>query len=325
MNGFYTKETSSRLLCGKYECKMKSGMKNPEGATLAAFSEIDVQRFKSPPPKKFGDLWGFFSKASQNHISRRAIQSAWNGMFNYSVTFNRDDEANYHVFRARLKRKPFPTTIHFYPKPRMKELRALWFVSHCTDKERAGRIYSGREKYVLESSRHIHIDIFSSPGSTTCRSTLGTLVKDANMAEPPFEDYMFYLSFENNNCQDCITEKLWKVLESNSTTIPVALGGVSIKDYELVAPPNSFIHVKNFSSPAALVKHLRYVAENDDAFHYYNQWRNEFDLVSYHLGNHGELRTVKVIRSSSITSRMSGTLYWPLIRYRLGRLDVKII
>ncbi|XP_067950550.1 4-galactosyl-N-acetylglucosaminide 3-alpha-L-fucosyltransferase 9-like [Watersipora subatra] len=91
---------------------------------------------------------------------------------------------------------------------------------------------------------------------------------------------MFYLFFENSLCRDYVTEKLWNILESNSTTIPIALGGTSIiEDYEIVAPPNSFIHVKNFTSPAALAEHLRYVAKNDEAFHYYNQWRNEFTLV----------------------------------------------
>ena len=56
------------------------------------------------------------------------------------------------------------------------------------------------------------------------------------------------------------------------------LGGSSIEDYSRVAPPNSFIHVKNFTSPKHLAKHLKYIANNDDAYNYYHQWRNEYTL-----------------------------------------------
>ena len=40
-----------------------------------------------------------------------------------------------------------------------------------------------------------------------------------------------------------------------------------------MAPPNSYIHVEDFDSRAALVKHLDYLNNNDTAYLEYHQWR----------------------------------------------------
>ena len=98
--------------------------------------------------------------------------------------------------------------------------------------------------------------------------------------EPNIDDFQFYLSFENSLCKDYITEKLWKILNANVSTIPIALGGLSIEEYEYVAPPNSFIYVRNFSSPNALAKHFKLVSSTPAAFDYYMKWRNEFYLTN---------------------------------------------
>ncbi|XP_067950551.1 glycoprotein 3-alpha-L-fucosyltransferase A-like [Watersipora subatra] len=287
MDGYIVPEGRGRLKCGDFWCKLKHGQTNVSGADLAVFSELDVQRFVHPPNKRPSDVWAFFSKEPQLRLKIKKNLPEWDGVFNFSATFNRNNEANTHIFRAELEKIIPHKSIKFFPMPRMKPLRALWFVSHCSSKNNSRNIYSGREQYVLELSKHIPIDIYSASEEPFCRQVFGDLVKEHGTPEPDMSDYMFYLSFENSLCRDYVTEKLWKVLESNSTTIPIALGGTSIEDYEIVAPPSSFMHVKNFTSPAALAEHLRYVAENDEAFHYYNQWRNEFTLVSYLTRGHG--------------------------------------
>ena len=45
-----------------------------------------------------------------------------------------------------------------------------------------------------------------------------------------------------------------------------------------MAPPNSFIHVEDFGSPAELVNYLEYLNRNDTAYLEYHAWRlNEPD------------------------------------------------
>ncbi|KAF6021289.1 FUT7 [Bugula neritina] len=56
-----------------------------------------------------------------------------------------------------------------------------------------------------------------------------------------------------------ITEKFWKILEGRHLVIPIVMGGLRMEEYENIAPPNSYIHVRNFTSPKHLAEHLRYV------------------------------------------------------------------
>ena len=53
----------------------------------------------------------------------------------------------------------------------------------------------------------------------------------------------FYLSLENSLCRDYITEKFWKILPYN--VIPIVLNAV---DMATIAPPHSYIDIKDFSS-----------------------------------------------------------------------------
>ena len=69
--------------------------------------------------------------------------------------------------------------------------------------------------------------------------------------------YWFYLAFENSNCPDYITEKLWRILDSN--IVPVVMGG---GNYTRDAPKNSVINVNDFPSVKALADHLTYLTEN---------------------------------------------------------------
>ena len=55
------------------------------------------------------------------------------------------------------------------------------------------------------------------------------------------------------------------------------MGGISMKYYHNKAPPNSFIHMENFTSVAAL--HTRKLINDPTAFISYHKWRKEFDII----------------------------------------------
>jgi Glycosyltransferase family 10 (fucosyltransferase) C-term len=75
--------------------------------------------------------------------------------------------------------------------------QVAWFVSNCNDR-------NGRLNYARELSKHISVDIYGKCGTKTCpRST------ESSCFELLKEDYKFYLAFENSNCKDYITEKLF--------------------------------------------------------------------------------------------------------------------
>ncbi|VDN14772.1 unnamed protein product [Dibothriocephalus latus] len=55
--------------------------------------------------------------------------------------------------------------------------------------------------------------------------------------------------------------------------LPVVMGAPR-DDYCALAPPNSFIHVDDFSSPAELAKYLNWLDLNDTAYASYFAWKD---------------------------------------------------
>ena len=59
------------------------------------------------------------------------------------------------------------------------------------------------------------------------------------------------------------TEKFFKPLRVG--TLPVAFGA-PLQHYESMAPENSFLHVRNFSSVKHLADYMIYLDQNDDIY-----------------------------------------------------------
>ena len=78
------------------------------------------------------------------------------------------------------------------------------------------------------------------------------LGEDADCLAP----YKFALAFENSQCRDYVTEKFWRILNT-TLSVPIVMGG---GDYEQLAPPNSFLDVRNFSSPRVRLRDLKSIS-----------------------------------------------------------------
>lgn len=76
-------------------------------------------------------------------------------------------------------------------------LKVAWFVSNCSAR-------NNRLAYAKELSKYIQVDIYGACGNFKC---------SRNQAKQCFDmldkEYKFYLAFENSNCRDYITEKLY--------------------------------------------------------------------------------------------------------------------
>lgn len=84
-------------------------------------------------------------------------------------------------------------------------------------------------------------------------------------------DYKFYLAFENSNCVDYITEKLYENALQYSV-LPIVMGARP-EDYTKFAPNHSYIHVEEFASPKELAKYLHELDRNDELYNSYFRWR----------------------------------------------------
>ena len=55
--------------------------------------------------------------------------------------------------------------------------------------------------------------------------------------------------------------------------------GAPKSDYTLAAPPNSFIHVDDFSSPRHLAEYLHLLDSDDELYNSYFDWTDDYKIV----------------------------------------------
>ena len=73
--------------------------------------------------------------------------------------------------------------------------------------------------------------------------------------------YRFLIAFENSDCYDYVTEKVFDGL--NAGAIPIYMGAPNIRDY---VPDHSVIFAADFQSPASLVRYIKLVDSNPDLY-----------------------------------------------------------
>uniref|UniRef100_A0A3Q4GZM8 Fucosyltransferase n=1 Tax=Neolamprologus brichardi TaxID=32507 RepID=A0A3Q4GZM8_NEOBR len=96
---------------------------------------------------------------------------------------------------------------------------------------------------------------------------------------PTISNCLFYLSFENSEKKDYISEKLWRNA-FQAGAVPVVLGP-NKATYEAVTPPHSFIHVADFNSPADLATYLKVLSADRQAYEKYLEWHNTYRIKTY--------------------------------------------
>jgi len=85
--------------------------------------------------------------------------------------------------------------------------------------------------------------------------------------------YKFYLAFENRIIQDYVSEKVFDGLLSGS--LPVYWGTSSVDAY--LPHPKSIIKASDFDTPEALAQYLQKVANDEDLYNSYFEWKKTYD------------------------------------------------
>ncbi|XP_067944669.1 4-galactosyl-N-acetylglucosaminide 3-alpha-L-fucosyltransferase FUT6-like [Watersipora subatra] len=184
-------------------------------------------------------------------------------MFNYTITFQQSADIFYPY--GHTVKRPSPGKISGAHKTKL----VFWIVSNCKPKKRM--------QYKKELEKYIPVDMIGA-----CNKTYGDPCKrDYRCTLALKKQYKFYLAFENSLCQEYITEKFWKAL--NEGMVPIVMGAPR-NAYERVAPPHSFIHVDDFSSPKELAAYLLDLNKNNSRYDEYHKWR-ETHAVQWNSAN----------------------------------------
>ncbi|XP_018407882.1 PREDICTED: galactoside 3(4)-L-fucosyltransferase-like [Nanorana parkeri] len=205
-------------------------------------SVSDLSLMPRPP----GQYWIWFNLEPPQHLSNLTLMD---NIFNLTMSYRLDSD----IFTPYGWIEKNDGTENF-TVPRKTKLVA-WVASNWNPVLRRIQYYNQMKKY-------IHVDVYG-------KNNLELPKEKISLSE-----YKFYLSFENYAHEDYITEKLW-FNAFRVGTVPVVMGPPQ-KNYERFIPPDSFIHVDDFSSPQELASYLLSLDRDDERYYKYFNWRANY-------------------------------------------------
>ncbi|XP_077353387.1 alpha-(1,3)-fucosyltransferase 7 [Festucalex cinctus] len=206
-------------------------------------------------PRPPSQRWAWMSLESPVH---NGDLKRFAGIFNLTLSYRRDADISI-PYGERLAKEadrddPVQGVAH------NKSFLACWVVSNYRSSFKRSQVYK-------ELSAIVPVKVYG-------RWTKTPLSSEALL--PTISRCYFYLAFENSESKDYITEKLWKNAYQ-SGAVPVVLGA-PVKDYEAVAPPQSFIHVDEFASVKELAEYLQQVAGDRKRYSEYFHWKRKWKV-----------------------------------------------
>ncbi|XP_055335097.1 glycoprotein 3-alpha-L-fucosyltransferase A-like [Paramacrobiotus metropolitanus] len=189
-------------------------------------------------------------------------------VYNWTATYRLDSDIvapyeKYVLYNPAVRQ--IPQKINYAGRKTGKG-KVAWFVSNCNAK-------NNRLDYARQLAKYISVDIYGSCGNKKCSRF------QKNCEEMLQTDYKFYLAFENSNCRWYITEKFW-INALGSNIVPIVMGA-PLKDYQLLAPYKSFIHVDQFpNGPQELAEYLHKLDSDDNLYNEYFQWKGAGQLIN---------------------------------------------
>ncbi|KAF2883566.1 hypothetical protein ILUMI_22630 [Ignelater luminosus] len=132
---------------------------------------------------------------------------------------------------------------------------------------------NNRWEYVNQLQKYITVHRYGWCGRYRCPGYVGKECLAASR-------YKFYLAFENSNCDEYITEKLWwNSFETRS--VPIIMG-TTPEILNQILPPHSYIHVNDYVNPKDLANYIIHLNNTPSELEKYLEWRNHFKTINEH-------------------------------------------
>ncbi len=194
------------------------------------------------------------------------------GLFNWTMTYKKESDIwiPYQRYIRLEPEAPRPKIIdHAAEKNKVKDRKlALWVVSHCR------RL---RDKLVKKLEEYVSIEVGGGCGRLFKHAVGDCKSKHKEGCIKAIRQYKFYLAFENEFCDQYVTEKYWYNALTNDA-VPVVMGAGPYNDLN-VAIPGTFINVADFKSVKDLANYLTYLDRNDTAYNEYFKWKQSYRLT----------------------------------------------
>ncbi|KAL7329657.1 hypothetical protein PS15p_204719 [Mucor circinelloides] len=253
---FYTNQWEGYNIdtCGlPYHCQLTHDRNQLSDSSVVIFHASDMDGGKKDmPPIKENRAWVYHNAEAPKH------QPDIIDKMQYSMTYRLDSDFPWGYLEKDylLQRMQKPVNKQQFKR----KTPVAWIVSNC-------KASNYRHHYVRELSKWIDVDVYGHcmnnqhyPDNTTTVDLIS--------------QYHFYLSFENSNCKDYVTEKLSNAYVA--ATIPIVDGP---SDYGPFIPnTHSVIRVDQFEHPKELAAYLQKVLADTNLYDSYFEYRREKGL-----------------------------------------------
>lgn len=182
-----------------------------------------------------------------------------NKFYNWTMTYRLDSDIPWTY--GHIEKFETNYTIPSVEFVKNKTRSIAWFVSNCNN------AFNKRNELAKKLSKYIDVDIYGKCGTLKCLHS----EKCYQMVE---KKYRFYLSFENSNCKDYITEKFYNIMKFD--VIPIVYGG---GNYSAVAPFRSYINVEDYANVESLAKYLKSLEDDVDSYLKYFEWKKHYRIA----------------------------------------------
>ncbi|KAG9261961.1 alpha-(1,3)-fucosyltransferase 7 [Astyanax mexicanus] len=188
--------------------------------------------------------------------------STFNSFFNWTMSYRRDAD----IFMPYGKLVPKKNRSKSFVVPKKTKCLVAWVVSNYKEQYRRSKVFQQLKDFIPEDQIEVYGQWKKRPISN--KALLKTI-----------SQCFFYLAFENSECKDYISEKLWRnALQAGS--VPVVLGP-SRANYEAMVRSDAFIHVDDFRSVRELAAFLKYVASHNQTYGSYFRWHESHEVKIY--------------------------------------------
>ena len=225
------------------------------------------------PSRPSGKIWVYFNEESpyEPFNDNPYAKNSLNGSINAVMSYDRAATV-YAPYGRYAPHKPALDELPGHITPTRPKL-AVIVVSNCDAWMRAQQISQLR--------RHMHVDVLGK-----CR-TITDPVCDRRRPEcftHLAASYLFYLALENSDCEDYVTEKVWRnALDAGMVPIVWSMR----VNYTALLPPNSFISISDFKTVKEAANYIQELALHPRQYARYHAWRKHYDVQVATPMDHG--------------------------------------
>ncbi len=207
-------------------------------------------------------------------------------LFNWTLTFKTDSEIYEGSYGYFIKNSNINSLLYknikenlYFNDFKQRKNAILWFVSNCKPN------YMFRVNKAIELSKYYPIYIYGKcePLNNINKQLYPNLNyiqlnnnkecgRGSKCEEDKLKSFKYYLAFENINCKDYITEKIWRSLEYNIIPIILQPNRDSYERYKI--PIKSIIHLNDFKSIYNLANYLNEIDNNFNIYFDHLKWTN---------------------------------------------------